>query len=141
MASIICVKVFKNGLSKIRRRQPLKILKWYHFKFFEGCLPQILFGPFLNTLTHLQHYKIAMKILICLSYKQGIKHSIVMRWTHENDRNAIIICTFYLKLTINTSEWSQSFWCLYSKLWTYFTLFWLSVVDFEQVYSLLDSPK
>ena len=25
----------------------------YHFKFFKGCLPQILFGPFLNTLTHL----------------------------------------------------------------------------------------
>ena len=25
----------------------------YHFKFFKGCLPQILFGPFLNTLSHL----------------------------------------------------------------------------------------
>ena len=24
----------------------------YHFKFFKGCLPQILLGPFLNTLTH-----------------------------------------------------------------------------------------
>ena len=24
-----------------------------HFKFFKGCLPQILLGPFLNTLTHL----------------------------------------------------------------------------------------
>ena len=23
----------------------------YHFKFFKGCLPQILLGPFLNTLT------------------------------------------------------------------------------------------
>ena len=30
-------KVFKNGPSKI----------------FKGCLPQILLGPFLNTLTHL----------------------------------------------------------------------------------------
>ena len=25
----------------------------YHFKFFKGCLPQILLGPFLNTLTHI----------------------------------------------------------------------------------------
>ena len=24
----------------------------YHFKFFEGCLPQILFSPFLNPLSH-----------------------------------------------------------------------------------------
>ena len=24
----------------------------YHFKTFEDCLPQILLGPFLNTLTH-----------------------------------------------------------------------------------------
>ena len=29
-------------------RQPLKHLK-RHFKFFKGCLPQILLGPFLNT--------------------------------------------------------------------------------------------
>ena len=25
----------------------------YHLKSFKGCLPQILLGPFLNTLTHL----------------------------------------------------------------------------------------
>ena len=25
----------------------------YHFNFFKGCLPQILLGPFLNTLTHI----------------------------------------------------------------------------------------
>ena len=24
----------------------------YHFKFFKGCLPQILLGPFLNTFSH-----------------------------------------------------------------------------------------
>ena len=24
----------------------------YHFKSFKGCLPQILLGPFLNTLSH-----------------------------------------------------------------------------------------
>ena len=25
----------------------------YPFKFFKGCLPQILLGPFLNTLSHI----------------------------------------------------------------------------------------
>ena len=25
---------------------------FFHFKFFKGCLPQILLGPFLNSLTH-----------------------------------------------------------------------------------------
>ena len=53
--------VFKNGPSKIRGRQPLKNLNWhgllnrpYHFKFFKGCLPQILLDPFLNTLSQMQ---------------------------------------------------------------------------------------
>ena len=53
----IWVKVFKNGPSKICGRQPLKNLKWYgllyHFKFFKGWLPQILLGPFLNSLSHI----------------------------------------------------------------------------------------
>ena len=38
------VKVFKNGPSKSRSN---------HFRFFKGCLPQILLGPLLNTLTYL----------------------------------------------------------------------------------------
>ena len=48
-------KLFKNGPSKICGRQPLKIWRDmaclsrpYLFKFFKGCLPKILFGPFLN---------------------------------------------------------------------------------------------
>ena len=54
------VKVFKNEPSKIFWRQPWKI--WsdivclsrpYHFKFFKGCLPQILLGSFFNTLTQI----------------------------------------------------------------------------------------
>ena len=39
-------KVFKNGPIEICGRQPLKNLH-------KGCLPQILLGPFLNTLTQL----------------------------------------------------------------------------------------
>ena len=30
-------------------------------KFFKSCLPQILFGPFLNTLSHLTDLPIAME--------------------------------------------------------------------------------
>ena len=53
-------KVFNNGQSKICGRQPLKNLscmvclgRRYHFKFFKGCLPQILLSSFLNTLSHM----------------------------------------------------------------------------------------
>ena len=48
-------KVFKNGPSEICGRQPLENLKGYGLlKFFKGCLPQILLGPFLNTLSQMQ---------------------------------------------------------------------------------------
>ena len=56
-------KVFKNGPREICGRQSLKNLKLYgdmvllsipyQFKVFEGCLPQILLDPFLNTLSHI----------------------------------------------------------------------------------------
>ena len=51
-------KVFKNGPSETCGRQPSKNIKGYGllsrpypFKFFKSCLPQILLGPFLNTLS------------------------------------------------------------------------------------------
>ena len=57
------VKVFKNGTSKICGRQLLKIWidivcldKPYQFKFLKGFYPQILLGPFLNTLTQMLWY-------------------------------------------------------------------------------------
>ena len=48
-----------NGPSKICGRLPLKICgrlplsRPYHFKFFKCSLPQILLGPFLNTVSHI----------------------------------------------------------------------------------------
>ena len=46
----IWVEVFKNGPSEICGRKPLKNLiclgRPYHFKFFKGCLSQILLGRF-----------------------------------------------------------------------------------------------
>ena len=54
-------EIFKNKPTKICGRQPLKSLKGYDwqrrpcpFKFFKGRHPQILLGPFLNTLSHLR---------------------------------------------------------------------------------------
>ena len=46
-------KVFKNGPNEICGGQPLKNLKWYQFKFFKDCLPQISLCPVLNTLSQL----------------------------------------------------------------------------------------
>ena len=34
-----------------------------HFKFFKCCVPQILLGPFLNTLTHFLKGKFWAKVL------------------------------------------------------------------------------
>ena len=52
---------WKLGIS---RKRP------YHFKFFKGCLPQVLFGPFLNTLPHLFQWipYQPRKSLSCLSH-------------------------------------------------------------------------
>ena len=49
-------------------RQPLKYLKGYGLlrrpyplKFFKGCLPRILLGPFFNTLSHMYQLIAASK--------------------------------------------------------------------------------
>ena len=62
------VKIFKNGPSKIFGRQPLNNLKWYglpkqtiSLQIFKGCLPQVLLGLFLNTLTQLFFWKTLTK--------------------------------------------------------------------------------
>ena len=46
------VKYAEDSLLKIRS-DTVCLGRPYHFRFFKGCLPQILFGPFLNTLTYL----------------------------------------------------------------------------------------
>ena len=86
----VWVKVFRNGPNKNCGRQPLKIFKWYglpkqtkSLQIFKGCHPQVLLGPFLNTLTHIrswgnssgrhvQHY-VALQIMakcFCFSLKK-----------------------------------------------------------------------
>ena len=62
-----CDKISKNGPNKICGRQSLKNLEGYGlfkgqpFKFFKGCLPQILLGPFLNTLSWMVFLKDTIK--------------------------------------------------------------------------------
>ena len=41
----------------------------YHFKFFKGCLPQILLGPFLNTLNQILSLLFQVEILKNLKVK------------------------------------------------------------------------
>ena len=47
------VKFVEDSLQK-NLRDIVCLSKPYPFKFFKGCLPQILLGPFLNTWTHLK---------------------------------------------------------------------------------------
>ena len=51
----IWVKVFENGQSEICGRQPLKKFEviWPAQAVYQGSLPQILLGSFLNTLNHI----------------------------------------------------------------------------------------
>ena len=62
--------MFKSEPSKICGRQPLKNLKRYgllkqtiSFKFFKGCLLQILLGPLLNTLFQIT-FTVRAKVLV-----------------------------------------------------------------------------
>ena len=47
------VKIVEDSLSK-NWSNMVCLSRPYHFKFVKGCLPQILLGPFLNTLSHLR---------------------------------------------------------------------------------------
>ena len=49
-------KVFKNGPGKIYGKQPFKFwgdMVCYHFKYFRGCIPEVLHGPFFSNLFHM----------------------------------------------------------------------------------------
>ena len=59
--SRLVLSFLQNGPSKICGRQPLKNLKGFGLlqvdhtplNFVKGCLPQMLLGPYLNTLSHM----------------------------------------------------------------------------------------
>ena len=48
------------GPSKICGRLEDCLGRPYHFNFFKACVPQVLFGPFVNTMTHLGACEVTM---------------------------------------------------------------------------------
>ena len=70
-------KVFKNWASKLSLGRP------YPFKFFKGCLSQILFGPFLNTLpqiTHLEQKSLIIYFLKPFYFDMPVLNKEVCPW-------------------------------------------------------------
>ena len=71
----------------------------YHFKFFKGCLPQILLGPFLNTLSHMigsyHALVITSNIFICwfIAIYFGFCNMLRIKIFHKN---TAIFYVFYL---------------------------------------------
>ena len=68
------ISIQSIGISKEKSTYRTKYYRKDQFKFFKGCLPQILLGPFLNTLTHRQ--KSNNKLLMNFSY---YKHTYIHR--------------------------------------------------------------
>ena len=79
--------------------------------FFTGCLPQILLGPFLNTLPHIRYFKFepSFKLRWCRAEDfsgfelQIVLHSynsypIKLRWCCAQDLSWIINCTILYNL-------------------------------------------
>ena len=57
---VLCIYGFHINRTKYSRMNEVQFAeditsKWYHFKFFKCCLPQISLGPFLNTLSQIYH--------------------------------------------------------------------------------------
>ena len=48
-----CLRIIWDKVFKIGNGNMVCLSRSYHFKFFKDCLPQILLGPPLNTLSHL----------------------------------------------------------------------------------------
>ena len=53
LCPIYCAMWWVINSIKHSRMNQVKFFRPYHFIFLKGCLPQILLGPFLNTLTHM----------------------------------------------------------------------------------------
>ena len=74
----------------------------YHFKFFESCLPQILLGPFLNTLTQLWLGRSCQYDII--SFQGGTLSLIGISYLHHSsgDRCCGLHCCIYYHFRSDT---------------------------------------
>ena len=73
-------KVFKNGTSKICGRKPLKNL---------GCLPQILLGPFLNTLSPIIGFSGSFKYVLNGYYLMKFRKTRIKKQILELCQNSV----------------------------------------------------
>ena len=94
-------KIFKNGTSKICGRQPFKILKGYGLLLVdytpEDCLPQILLGAFMNTLSHISITIVHLKLKVLAQKGCGLNIS------------SIIWCKFTTPLALQLSHFTAYF--------------------------------
>ena len=62
--------IYGSGYSRMDQVKSVEdsLYRRYHFKFFKGCLPQILLAPFLNTLTQITCLGIVCSLPIDLWY-------------------------------------------------------------------------
>ena len=85
----------------------VQVLLWYQVKFVEdskGCLPQILLGPFLNTLSHLLLITFWIYIRSFLMYLFISSNSLL---TADNSSKC---SSFYEERDMDTSCILQRFW-------------------------------
>ena len=54
LQEVIYIRAMNYVKDKLRQSIQECLSRPYYFKFFKGCLPQILLGPFLNILSQLQ---------------------------------------------------------------------------------------
>ena len=96
-------KIFKNGTSKICGRQPFKILKWYGLLLVdytpEDCLPQILLGAFMNTLSHISITIVHLKLKVLAQKGCGLNISSII-WCKFTTSTCTSTFTFYCILWI-----------------------------------------
>ena len=89
-------KVFKNGTSKICERQPFKILKGYGLLLAdhtpEDCRPQILLGPFMNTLSHISITIVQLKLKVLAQKGCGLNISSIV-WCKFTTSTYFTVCS------------------------------------------------
>ena len=105
----------KNGPSENCGREPLKNLKWYglfkqtiSLQIFQGSLPQISLGPFLNIFPHLdwEKYLAILHLAIMRTlYKASDLTQVTIYLFKVNKRNIRLKRQIQSKLTTATSDW------------------------------------
>ena len=90
--------------------------KPYHFRFFKGCLLQILLGPFLNTLTHI--------VLLLRRFAARLIwiKNLLINWRKDSGNQPCRkVLSLFLLSGCSTDSW---FSCKLNRMPKKFKLFW-----------------